>query len=484
MKTQAEWNAEHDRLVGLLDQVTTELKKYPGVTSVEVGIKESGRQLTKELAFRVYVEQKIPQDQLSPDEKIPDEIFGVKTDIIQQSIPTATSNSEKFRPIKGGVQIRNDKEAGGTLGCIVQRNSDNTYVALGNYHVMFAGHSEGDTGVEIGQPKIRGVCCCNCDIIGEILDKRHDAVMDCAICSLKSEVIPTSFIRDLNGANHDGLLFGSANATVNPADPPSVSKVGATTDRTIGTIVSITHQSPPNTAKGIPPRIRQILVKPDAEYPIFQGKGDSGAVLVNPDNEVIGLMWGAYLNPTDSLYGHGVACPIADVIAAMNIRFPVGSIQTSDVLHAIEATPQTLLERADGEALVDHLQVRLSQSETGREILQLVQQHGDEIIDLINNNRAVTVTWHRKKGPAFLGAMGRSVKVATYKIPNEIDGVTRQQLFMSMATVLSEQGSSPLKQVIEKYSLPLLLWMQQSDTVDEILSLLETRQPLAPVIAE
>ena len=475
MKTQAEWNAEHDRLLGLLEQVTAELKKYPGVTSVEIGIKETDRQLTKEAAFRVYVQQKIPQDQLAPDERIPDEIFGVKTDVIQQSILSQTSNDDKFRPLKGGIQIRNDKEETGTLGCIVQRNSDNTYVALSNYHVMFGGHSEGDTSVKIGQPKISGVCCCKCDVIGEILDKRKDAIMDCAISSLKTGVTPTAFVRDLNGNGLDGLLFGSADAVFNAADPKTVIKVGANTDRTLGTIVSITHQSPSNPKKGVPTRIRQILVKPDTGHPIFQGHGDSGAVLVSADNQVVGLMWGAYLVPTDSLYGYGVACPIADVIAALNIKFPIGSIETSSTLmQPLEALPQLLIEQPDGEALVDHLQTRQSQSEQGRSLLQLVGQHGGEIINLINNNRAVTVTWHRKHGPTFLGAMGRSVKIPTYKIPNDIEGVSRQQLFMSMASVLSEQGSPPLKALIEQHALPLLQWIQQCDTVDAILQLIES----------
>jgi len=304
MKTSDQWKAEHDRLMGLLEQATAMLKKYPGVTSVEIGIKETGRQITDDLAFRVYVQNKIPQDQLSPDEVIPNEILGVKTDVIQSGIPVLTSNDSKSRPLKGGTQIANDNDEGGTLGCIVQRNSDNTYVALGNYHVMFAGHSEGDTGVQIGQPSISGSWCCKCDVIGEILDKRLDAIVDCAICSIKPDIKPTSAIRDLNGAGNDGILFGSADATVSTN---TVFKVGRTSDRTSGTIISITHGTAAVPKDGTPQRIRQILIKPDTGVPMFQDKGDSGAVLVNSNNTVIGLMWGAYLEPTHPLHGYGIA---------------------------------------------------------------------------------------------------------------------------------------------------------------------------------
>ncbi len=477
MKTQDQWNAEHDRLMELLEQATDALNKYPGVTSVEIGIKETGRELTQELAFRVYVQRKIPQDQLAPDEKIPDEIFGVKTDVIEYGLPVLTFNDKKFRPLKGGIQIGNPNDEGGTLGCIVQRNSDNSYVALGNYHVMFAGFKEGDTGVQLGQPSISGSWCCKCDVIGEIVDKRLDAIVDCAICSLKPDVKPTSAIRDLNGVGNDGLLFGSANAVVGT---DTVFKVGRTSDRTSGTIISITHGTAAVPKEGTPQRIRQILIKPDTGVPLFQDKGDSGAVLVDSNNTVVGLMWGAYLEPTHPLHGYGIACPIADVLADLAITIPTGGLNTSIGLTPV-AEAQILAERPDGEALVDYVQNRLSQSLQGRALLEIVQQHGKEILDLVNHNRAATVTWHRKHGPSFVAAMGRSVKHASYKVPVEIEGISRQQTFMSMATVLSEQGSPQLKALIEQYSVPLLQLIQQCDTVEDMLHMLEENRWLEQI---
>ncbi len=467
MKSKAEWNAEHDRLMALLDQATEVLMQYPGVTSVEIGIKETGRELTQDLAFRVYVERKVAESELAPSEKIPDEIFGAKTDVIPFDIPTLTSNDSKFRPLKGGIQIGNDKDSIGTLGCIARRNSDNAFVVLSNAHVLLGGHEFSDTGVDVGQPYIIDACCCTCDEIGEVVAQRHDAVMDCAIASIKSGITPTSFIRAAGGSGSDGETFGSGVASVSN---DGVHKIGRTSDRTTGTIVSITHQTPINTTEGTPARIRQILIKPDAGVNFFQEKGDSGSVLLNADNEVIGLMWGAYLRPNTSLTGHGIACPIEDVLAALNISIPLGSLNTSfGPLPIAVAEPQLVAEQPDSTTLITYLQARLSETPHGQALLHLASQHGSEILNLVNNNRAVTVTWHRKQGPAFLAALGRSAKHAVYEVPDSIEGVSRQQLVMSMADVLAEHGSLALKSLIDRYTLPLLQLFQRADTVDDML---------------
>ena len=65
--------------------------------------------------------------------------------------------------------------------------------------------------------------------------------------------------------------------------------------------------------------------------------------------------------------------------------------------------------------------------------------------------------------------MGRSAKHAAYEIPDSIEGVSRQQTFMSMAAMLAEQGSPTLKSLIDRYALPLLQLLQRSDTVDDML---------------
>lgn len=470
MKTSDAWKQEHDRLLGLLDEARAQLQQYPGVVSVELGIKESGGDLTDDLAWRVYVVKKLPEAELAPGAVIPDEILGVKTDVIEYDVPTLTFDSSKYRPLKGGIQIDNDLPVGqGTLGCFAQVDGSQEIVALTNAHVVEAGGATNT--IEMGQPEYTECCCCACDEIGtcSTSDRKLDGSVDAAIVRLKSGVGITNVIRALNADGSDGIVQGSRAASVST---DTVVKVGRTSDRTTGTVVSITHGTPAGS-DGTPARTDQILVKPDTGITKFQDFGDSGSALVDKDNKVIGLMWGAYLTPGTSLFGHGIACPINAVKSALSITIPEGSLNTTGP--ALRVTEPVILRREQPEAseLISLLQTRLARTEQGRALLDLIDTHRTEIVRLIQRNRAVTVTWHRKQGPAYLAALGRSAKHPEYRIPDEIEGITRAHLVMSMATALEEHGSERLREAVRRNAVPLLNLLARYDSVHEIAGALD-----------
>lgn len=58
-----------------------ELMNKPHVMGVAVGVKQTGGQMTGELALVVMVDEKIPAAQLSEDEMIPAEIEGHPVDV-------------------------------------------------------------------------------------------------------------------------------------------------------------------------------------------------------------------------------------------------------------------------------------------------------------------------------------------------------------------------------------------------------------------
>lgn len=140
MKETDSWIEEHEMLMAVLEQAIEELKKYPGMVSVEIGIKETEGDLTQELSFRVYMSKKLPEDQLTPDQMIPEEFMGFTTDVIEHDLPSLTMDAGKYRPLKGGIQIDNEEPAGaGTLGCIGRVFGTNELVVLTNAHVVQSG---------------------------------------------------------------------------------------------------------------------------------------------------------------------------------------------------------------------------------------------------------------------------------------------------------------------------------------------------------
>jgi hypothetical protein len=470
MSTEKDWVAEHDRLMTLLDQARAELMAYPGVIAVEIGVKQTGNDLTNDLAFRVYVVRKRAKQELTPEEIIPDKILGVKTDVIEQDIPRLTFDDDKYRPLKGGIQIANEESSTGTLGCIARRTSDNAIVVLSNSHVLMGG-GVSVPSIEVGQPEIGCCCCCKTNQIGHVVRNKHDGVVDCAIAQLNAGIISENVIRRLNDDNTDGVLDGSTAAVVNPTD--KVKKVGRTSDKTEGIIVSITHSTSANTTEGTPARTNQILIRPRPGFPLFQDRGDSGSVLVDKNNKVVGLMWGAYLTAGNALHGHGIACPIAPVLTEMEITIISGALTTALGYANVRVVATTIEEVPNNAYLMDYLQARLAQTSRGQLLLRLFREHRDEVLRLINHHRAVKVVWHRMQGPAFLAALGRSAKIKSYQIPAEIEGVSRRNALTSIINILEEHGSPALNATLDQYA-PGLLSCLHLNTVAEMIDILES----------
>ena len=109
----------------------------------------------------------------------------------------------------------------------------------------------------------------------------------------------------------------------------------------------------------------------------------------------------------------------------------------------------------------------------------LVESHGvdfvpmgDEMLELVNHSRPVTIAWHRKQGPAFLGAFMRSVKEPEYRIPHEIEGISRQHALNAMSVVFEEHGSPSLRAAIQEYGMAVLYACGRYDTVEKIVQAL------------
>jgi len=471
MKSREELKKQHEHLLQVYEKVKERLAGYPNVVSIGIGMKEKDGQLTNEGCIKIVVKEKVSEADLDPDEIIPKEIEGVKTDVIVQpnKIPLAacTEDQANYRPIKGGIRINNYRNGGGvggsgTLGCVAQRVSDDSWVILSNHHVLYG--DSGQDGDVIGQPWVGCSWCCKSNVIAENVAK--DRTLDCAIAKVKDDIAIENTILDVGNI----ALLGVAPAVLGEA----VRKKGARTGLTSGTISFIDGATKEITitpgAAGGPSHHPGGCTNYVSGRTIFAYGGDSGSVIVNDDSEVVALLY-AIDAATESL---GFANDILQIQTTLNIRIKTTSsvpgrtpaFQSSTEIQPVQ--PGTL-----DDGWLDQLEDKLEETITGRTLKQLFRTHEQEIFNLVNRHRTVTVTWHRKQGPAFLAALGRSVKHPEYEIPQEINNISLQNLLMSMATVLEEFGSEPLRQDVRRYAVDVVQLSKQCSSAEEFFKLIK-----------
>src|SRR4051812_38754417 len=102
-------------IVAKKKSVEPQLLKRSGVTGIDVGYKYVGGRKTQEVAIRVMVEKKKKKD-IPESERIPPEIDGVKTDVIERTYFLHQFGNRKkvedialqadtgnYSPVKGGI---------------------------------------------------------------------------------------------------------------------------------------------------------------------------------------------------------------------------------------------------------------------------------------------------------------------------------------------------------------------------------------------
>lgn len=320
------------------ERVLSEMKKYPNVVSVGVGLKEVNDKLTDVLCYRVYVNEKKPAELLKAHENIPAVFDGFVTDVLSHGIVEEAVDLKPIRPLIGGIQIKNSNynqekkederiRGGGTLGCLaILNDGSGKIVGLTNQHVTAMNTEDNDPVLinKIAQP-FKHICCCCCEknIIGQVLNSKKDSKVDCAIIEFHDDI--------LNGIQSGGTLaeilgIGKIDGKQIPVNGTKVKKRGAGTGYTEGIVKDVAFDD------------QQILIEPAEGFEKFADFGDSGSVVLTEQNRVIGLLWGikrdrlhipgepTLLHQTKAhpLFPrlHGIVSPIDLVEEAMNIKIP------------------------------------------------------------------------------------------------------------------------------------------------------------------
>lgn len=355
----------------------------------------------------------------------------------------------------------------GTLGCVAIDDTDKSAVLLSNWHVLNA--NAGSDGGNIFQPSPERLPAVqpgqrsipptdDADKIAvvrrsHISDKvdaaiaRIDVSSCCHCCGIR-------YSNEINGLSVGGrpprnTIVGDERAV---AGMP-VFKVGASTLRTEGIVVDPDYPSFSIQYSGAGYIFTgQIAIQNINHAQQFSDMGDSGAVVVNLNNKIVGLVFaagkdvaaGGAPQPFITLANH-----ISDVFTALNIHIAY----SPDV---VVTAGQTLAGfSADiNEVTIPEpyrvLRERLKRHDRTDLLFALGQRHKDEIMYLINHCRPVTVAWHRCQGPELLGTLMGAVRDGHYRLPALVKGVALHEALGRMRAVLIQHGSAGLKESLNR----------------------------------
>ena len=126
-----------DRIRAVKRDAQARLLKIPGVHAVAIGPKVVAGKSTADPSIIIYLVKKKSAAELSTEELIPREIDGIKTDVIEQSVPKAGATLE------GGLKISRPDSHWGTLGCIATSSNGSKVYALTCHHVVLPSDHQG-----------------------------------------------------------------------------------------------------------------------------------------------------------------------------------------------------------------------------------------------------------------------------------------------------------------------------------------------------
>jgi hypothetical protein len=284
------------------------LLQFDNVVGVATSLKVTGGQPTSTWSLTVLVDKKLPLDQVAEESRVPGELDGVPTDVVEVGRPEALVFNGRVRPALPGFSIGHFNITAGTFGCLVRDirpQGDGEYLILSNNHVL-ANVNAGSPGDLILQPGPFDGGVFPSDAVATLerfepitFGRSGYNIVDCAVAKpLFSRNVVTAIIGRAIPRGIDQALIGQL-----------VIKVGRTTQITVGRVlatdatVAVSYGAP-----GTAVFRHQILTTAMA------AGGDSGSLLMtNPALDAVGLLFAG--SPFITIHNH-----ISEVEVALGVR--------------------------------------------------------------------------------------------------------------------------------------------------------------------
>ena len=300
------------QLVDLQRRHVDWLLDHPDVTAVDINHKTIGGEQTDQLSLVIWVKKKLPEEEVSKNRRLPREIDGFQTDVVEGAIelvantcPTCTCRPS-LGDLRGGhcIKIKDSNSEVGTLGYFTVRRSDESDIGiLSNCHVtgglenrIASQHQKRIPGPILDPPPpLRYVADVTVAECNNVVDASHST-----LCTAP----PTFMLID------GTVVTGTETALMGGSVRFCGCASGCTASGTVTSIdVCATVECTGCTSESVD-RCNNIMFTPPP-----QGC-DSGSLLINPDtNNAIGLVFAA---TADGM--HGLATPIESVLNALEVN--------------------------------------------------------------------------------------------------------------------------------------------------------------------
>lgn len=289
-----------------------DLFQYPNVVGYGVGFKYVGGEKTEQICMTVFVTKKLSKIALRFNEIIPPRRGSYPTDVVEIGIVRALqSRTDKWRPAPPGVSIGHYLITAGTFGCVVRKDGER--FILSNNHVL-ANQNDALIGDPIYQP---GSYDGGYEAIAHLEDfvpiEYDDGGSGCFLARGVADV--GNWMAKLVGSSHRLKAYQEIQAAENLVDAAiarpirdtiivdeileigystgsaevdlgeAVKKSGRTTGLTSGRILTINATIQVQYGNGVV-TFKDQLVSTNMSQP-----GDSGSVLLNEDNKIVGLLF-------------------------------------------------------------------------------------------------------------------------------------------------------------------------------------------------
>jgi hypothetical protein len=314
-----------EEVIEIKRRVQSELEKIPGVNGVGAGYKEVGEETTDELSIRVYVDKK--RENVPDSEKIPTEINGVKTDVIQRDRTAQPYELDRSQidPLKGGISVFG-KSGLGTIGAVVTDNTRNTgeLMIISNFHVLAAGSTW-----PYGDPIYQGDPQNGYKMVGRLTRGTLNHLVDAAVACIVPNVYSLSEVNEIGPiTGYEAVDVFHKKWLKKGLSHPQVKKRGIATKVKFGTINDF--EPPPITydytkiGRAAITAIDQLQIKSGDEP--FSAEGDSGSAILDDEGKMIGLL---VAGAND---GFTYANRIENVLYACQVSIHQGNIAVTNTL--------------------------------------------------------------------------------------------------------------------------------------------------------